>query len=257
MCWSSTGVIVAATEDSWEHTVVPRLMAAGADLSRVYRVDVVTTEGVDTSLSLPNDSVALKRVASEVEAALVILDPLISRLDTRLDTHKDADVRTALEPLVAFAEATSTCVLGLIHVNKSASNDVLTTLMASRAFTAVARAVLFVMLDPQDETETIRLLGQAKNNLGRTDLPTLTFRIVGVRVADSPEGEVWTGKLEWLGQTSQSLREVLDDAGEHGDRTAARQAADWLRDYLNSHGGTCDSAMVKREGKKAGYPWTR
>ena len=26
-------VIVAATEDSWEHTIVPRLMAAGADLN--------------------------------------------------------------------------------------------------------------------------------------------------------------------------------------------------------------------------------
>src|SRR6188474_2019635 len=27
-------VIVAATEDSWEHTIVPRLVAAGADLNR-------------------------------------------------------------------------------------------------------------------------------------------------------------------------------------------------------------------------------
>ena len=27
--------IVVATEDSWEHTIVPRLMAAGADLTYV------------------------------------------------------------------------------------------------------------------------------------------------------------------------------------------------------------------------------
>jgi hypothetical protein len=31
-------VFIAATEDSWSHTIVPRLMAAGADLGRVARV---------------------------------------------------------------------------------------------------------------------------------------------------------------------------------------------------------------------------
>src|SRR5690242_10822264 len=46
-------VIVAASEDSWEHTIVPRLMAAGADLERVFRVDVVTMDAIDTALSLP------------------------------------------------------------------------------------------------------------------------------------------------------------------------------------------------------------
>jgi hypothetical protein len=36
----SKAVLVAASEDSWEHTIVPRLMAAGADLDLVYRVEV-------------------------------------------------------------------------------------------------------------------------------------------------------------------------------------------------------------------------
>jgi hypothetical protein len=31
------GVIYIAVEDSWKFTIVPRLMAAGADLHRVYR----------------------------------------------------------------------------------------------------------------------------------------------------------------------------------------------------------------------------
>ena len=245
-------VIVAATEDSWEHTIVPRLMAADADLARVYRVDVITADPVGTTLSLPRDLLALKRAARDVQAALIILDPLLSRLDTALDTHKDAEVRVALEPLVTLADATRTCVLGLIHVNKSSSNDVLTMLMASRAFPAVARAVLFVMVDPEEET--VRLLGQPKNNLGRTDLPTLRFRIVGVRVADTPEGAVWTGKLEWLGVTDRSIQEAIVAANEQiGDRTATQEAADWLDDYLTSQGGTRDSATIKQQGKQAGY----
>ena len=62
-------------------------------------------------------------------------------------------------------------VVGLIHVNKSGSQDALNSIMGSRAFTAVPRAVLFVATDPDDET--VRLAGEPKNNLGRTDLPTL------------------------------------------------------------------------------------
>ena len=79
----------------------------------------------------------------EVGAALILLDPLMSRLDAKLDTHKDAEVRLALEPLVSIANSTGAAILGLIHLNKSLSTDPLTMLMGSRAFAAVARAVLF------------------------------------------------------------------------------------------------------------------
>jgi hypothetical protein len=246
------GVIVAATEDSWEHTIVPRLMAADADLTRVYRVDVTTIEGTEGSLSLPSDLPEVERLAREVDAVLILLDPLLSRLDAALDTHKDAEVRLALEPLVRTAGATGACVLGLIHVNKGTSGDPLTMLMGSRAFAAVARSVLFVMVDPEDEQK--RLLGTPKNNLGRCDLPTLAFRIVGANVADTPEGPVWTQQVIWLGETHQTIKEAIAAATvQAGDRTATQEAADWLHDYLESQGGTADSATLKEAGRKAGH----
>lgn len=245
-------VIVAATEDSWEHTIVPRLMAAGADLDRVYRVDVTTAEGDLTGLSLPRDLIALEKAVHDVGAALILLDPLMSRLAANLDTHKDAEVRIALEPLTALADRTGSAVLGLIHVNKSSSGDPLTLIMGSRAFAAVARSVLFVMLDPDDEAT--RLLGQEKNNLGRTDLPTLTFRIVGTKVADTDEGPVFTGRVEWTGESAQTIRQALESAGEGADvRSATSEAAGWLEDHLTSQGGTDDSASTKEAGRKAGH----
>jgi len=245
-------VIVAATEDSWEHTIVPRLMAAGADLARVYRADVSTAEGVDTGLSLPRDLDALGRTITEVDAALVLLDPLLSRLDAALDTHKDAEVRLALEPLTALADRVGVAVVGLIHVNKSTSTDPLTALMASRAFAAVARAVLFMMTDPDDES--ILLLGQPKNNLGRTDLPTLTFRIEGAHVADTDEGPVWTSRVRRIGQRAQSIREVLESVGATAEaRSATGEAAGWLEGHLTNQGGTDESASVKEAGRKAGH----
>lgn len=245
-------VIVAATEDSWAHTIVPRLMAADADLDRVYRVDVTTYDGAETSISLPRDLHEIEDAVRQVDAALILLDPLMSRLGAQLDTHKDAEVRLALEPLTALADRTGAAVLGLIHVNKSTSTDPLTMLMGSRAFAAVARAVLFVLLDPDDETT--RLLGQPKNNLGRTDLPSLTFRIESAHVADTDEGPVWTGRVKWIGEREQTIREAIEAAGETAEaRSATSEAAGWLEDHLVSHGGTDDSASIKREGAKAGH----
>jgi len=230
-------------------------MAAGADLDKVFRVDVTTYGGVDTSVSLPRDLLALEEAVLEVGAALILLDPLMSRLDTKLDSHKDAEVRTALEPLTALANRTSASVLGIIHVNKSTSADPLTLVMGSRAFSAVARAVLFVMLDPDDENT--RLLGQPKNNLGRTDLPSLTFGIESAFVTDTDEGPIWTGRVNWTGERDQSIRDALEAAGETADaRSATSEAADWLQDYLTSQGGSDDSATIKVAGSKAGHALT-
>ena len=73
-------VIVAATEDSWSHTIVPRLMAAGADLDLVFRADVTVSDGFDSQLVLPADLGELEASVSEVRAALILFDPLLSRL---------------------------------------------------------------------------------------------------------------------------------------------------------------------------------
>lgn len=246
------GVIIAATEDSWSHTIVPRLMAAGADLTQVFRADAFSAEGVGTTLSIPRDLVALQGAADTAAAALIILDPLLSRLDRALDTHKDAEVRRGLEPLVKLAAAADVCVLGVIHVSKGVSTDPLTLLMGSRAFAAVARSVLFILTDPDDEG--LRLLGQPKNNLGRTDLPTLRFRIVAETVAETDEGPVRTGRIECLGESDRSIAEAIDSAAASvGDRTATRDAADWLRDYLGGVCGTQDAQTIQQEGHQAGH----
>lgn len=247
-------VVVCATEDSWGHTIAPRLLAAGADLDRVYRVDVKTSEGADGGLSLPADLAGLEQQMRAVEAVLLLLDPLMSRLDSALDTHKDSEVRQALEPLTALADRTGATVLGLIHVNKGRTNDPLTSLMGSRAFAAVARSVLYVIADQDDPG--LRLLGLAKNNLGRADLPTLRFRIESHHVTDTDEGPIWTGRLTWAGEDPRSLTAVLEDSHDTSDnRTATTDAGDWLLAHLADNGGTAPSADIKTEGARNGHSY--
>ena len=247
-------VLIVATEDSWAHTIVPRLTAAGADLGRVYRVDMTTSDEADSSLSLPRDLAELESAARTVAAALVLLDPLMSRLGASLDTHKDAEVRLALEPLTAIADRVGFALLGLIHVNKSNSTDPLTTIMGSRAFAAVARAVLFAVRDPDDPTTC--LLGTEKSNLGRVDLPTLTYTITASTVGTDPDDgrPVTAAHLRWTGETERTVRDAAAGSAETGeDRSATKEAGDWLLDYLILEGGTASSADIKRDGLRAGH----
>ncbi len=151
---------------------MPRLMAAGADLDKVLRIDVTTADGVETSLVLPRDMTGLENLIVAENVALVLLDPPMSRLDAGLDSHKDSEVRQALEPLTKIADRTGSAFVGLIHVNKSGSTDPLTGIMGSRAFAAVARSVLYAMTDSDDET--LRHLGLPKNNLGNRICPLWT-----------------------------------------------------------------------------------
>jgi len=245
-------VLVCATEDSWEHTIVPRLMAADADLERIYRVEVVTAMEVHVGLSLPRDLTAMEKSATEVGAAMLLLDPLMSRLGD-LDTHRDAEVRQALEPLAAIADRCGMAVLGVCHHNKSGGSDPLQMVMGSKAFTAVARSVHTVVPDPEDDTDTRRLFGTPKNNLGRTDLPTLSFTIGSHRI-DTDEGTAWTGRLAWGDEHAGSIGDAMRRAAvSDDDKSATTEAVEWLEDLLESKGGRVASAEAKRLGKVAGH----
>jgi hypothetical protein len=247
-------VLVAATEDPWEQTIVPRLIAADADLERVFRVEVMHHE-VHSELILPRDLPQMREAAQQVDAVMLILDPLISRLDGKLDSHKDADVRRALEPLVAAADLINITVLGLIHHNKSGSSDPLQVIMASKAFTAVARSVHTVIYDPDDDSKARRLFGTPKNNLGRSDLPTLSFTIDSFAVPiDDGNDLAWTGRLTWGAESKDSIYDAMERASESGDqKSAATDAQHWLEDYLTLKGGTAESAKIKKAAYATGH----
>lgn len=72
---SRAEVLYVAVEDSWKHALVPRLMAAGADLSKVGRFDVVE-HGDEVILSLPDDNARLEQDIVENEIAMVVVDPI-------------------------------------------------------------------------------------------------------------------------------------------------------------------------------------
>jgi energy-coupling factor transporter ATP-binding protein EcfA2 len=235
-------VIIVATEDDWSFTIVPRLNAAKADLTKVARVE--PTDPDEYGISLPRDIEELSEIAKEYETALILLDPLMSRVDAKLDTHKDSEVRKALEPLVKMAGESGAAVLGIIHVNKSGSSDPLSTLMGSRAFSAVARAVLYVVQDP--ENLDLKVMGQPKNNLGRSDLPDLAYTLKQVTVGEWEGEEITSVQLNWAGdKPSGHIRSLMNT--KNTAKTKTELAAEWLEELLSN--GPLPSQEVKELAK--------
>lgn len=228
----SVGVI--ASEDSWESVILPRLIAAKADLTRVFRIEACTETNAIETVSAPADLVDLARVVSEHDIALLILDPVMSVIHGSLDTHKDREVRQALDPLSRFCSAHDVAVLGLIHVNKSGTADPLNSIMASRAFTAVARSVLYCIVDPECEKEDRYLFGHPKSNLGPKQ-PTIAYRIIQVTleledVEDPRDAVVVTSRVAWDGEDQRSIREAMEGAPkERATGELSHRLLDWLR----------------------------
>lgn len=222
--------IIAATEDSWSRTIVPRLTVAGADLNRVYRVDIMTAEEEGLLISLPRDLPELEQSIAELGAVLLSVDPLMGVIDGRLDTHKDRDVRQALTPLMQLGDRTQCTILGNAHFNKGTGSDPLALVMGSAGFGNVARAVLGFARDPDADEEGTCVISLVKNNLGRLDLPSLTYRIENMNL-ETPKGIAEVGRLVMTGESSRSVADILAAAGV-GTNSKIETAAAWVKNYV-------------------------
>ncbi|MEV6927423.1 AAA family ATPase [Dactylosporangium sp. NPDC051485] len=245
-------VIYAASEDSWAHTIGPRLYAAGADMDLVYRVDIQEETGFD-ALTLPRDCSALAVEIRRLGVALIAADPLLSLIAAGIDTHRDRDLRTALEPLAKMADTTGCAVVGLAHFNKSASPDALNLITGSRAFSAVARAVISIARD-DDAGDGSCVMSQSKNNLGRLDLPSLRYIVESAEVP-TDEGPAYVGRLVFTGESDRSVADILGDNAGTGDadnRTERDAVAKWLIAYLTEQGGEAPWPDVRKAARVEG-----
>jgi hypothetical protein len=248
--------IIIATEDNFATTIVPRLRAAGADLKRVHQVTITLTDADgdhEDVVVLPTDIVALTERVVATNTALMVLDPLMSRLNEKLDSHKDAEVRRALEPIKRMAEVTGTAILGIIHMNKGTDREPLNQIMGSKAFPAVSRCVLAVY--PEPNATNISVLCQIKNNLGPTNtLPLLPYSIQGVTYTSRSGLTIETAKLAWQApDTVRTTQEFLATKPETADtNTKLTSAKEWLEGYLGNSPGR-PSQQVKDDADFKGF----
>ncbi len=241
-------VILCATEDSWEHTIVPRLRAVGADLDRVFHIAVQDENGGVRAISAPGDIRAIERAIKQTSPALMVIDPIMAVIDGKIDTHVQQQVQQGLEPLVNMCGRAMMAVVGLIHVNKSGTTDALNSVMGSKAFTSLPRSVLYCIADPAEDGAY--LLTHEKCNVGPRS-KSLVYRLASVRI-DLPPGEVeegddpfiTTSRVVWGDEDDRKASDVLAEAA--ADKSHGQLRRD-IKHFLDAQTGAVSAADVVAE----------
>ncbi len=193
-------VLFAVAEESVETMLVPRLIAAGANLERVKTV-AWTRKGFADPLRIPDDVPQLERGMEKV--SLLVVDPLLSHLSARTNSYVDHEVKRALQPLVDLAHRTGCTVLGNGHFGKDKTRGAVSAAQGSTAFINTPRLAIGMAYD--DEDPDVRVAEVVKSNIGIAG-EGRNFRVVPV-VVEGVEKPV--PRLEDEGVASKSLNTLL------------------------------------------------
>lgn len=223
--------ILFSAEDKLASVVIPRLQGAGADLSRVFlqRPDDARKKLFSVQHDLDRLEVTLRE---RPETRLLVIDPIGSYLGAEVDSYRDNEVRSTMEPLGLLAEKHGTTILIVMHERKQSTQRAVHKILGSVAFANQARTVWAVAADPNNPAR--RLFLKAKNNLVR-EVNGLAFEIDG----DPPT-------IRWFADAvTETADEVLAETNKA--RLPVDEATAWLKEYLRDGPRSAKYGMAEAE----------
>ena len=237
------GAVLLSAEDDLARTIRPRLDAAGAELDRVAVValrerDGSTRDPVISAADLRAVEVAIR----EVDAVLLVVDPLVAYLPDEVNANRDHDVRRALALLAALGERTGAAVVAIRHLRKASADNPLYRGGGSIGIIGAARAGLLVARDPDDPSGARRVLAVTKSNLGPLP-PSLAFRVEVAPDMAQPQ-------VAWQGGSTHRAADLLAPTAGRGGQSALEEAADFLHELLTD--GPVPVTEVYAEATAAG-----
>jgi hypothetical protein len=232
-------VLWQAAEDDWGSVVVPRLIAAGAVIERVGRLDVDAGFGRRRRLVLPDDEVILSDAIREAGVSLLVLDPYISLAGTNLDVRIEQQARAYLEP-VGHMLANTRCT-GLLtrHIRKGSSGDARDSGLGSVAVGNVARGVIRCDEHPHESGKHV--LSCVAVNHGRKR-STMVYSI--------ESGAAEYPRIRWHGDCALDADAIAEGRGSEADRDEWTEA-DQLLVVLIQNGWT-QVCTILADAERAG-----
>lgn len=225
-------VLMWSGEDDPADTLLPRLIAAGADRSKCYFVQGTRIDGELQAFDPARDMAALEYQARAIGGVkLIVVDPVVSAVAG--DSHKNTEVRRALQPLVDLASRLDAAVLGISHFSKGgAGSDPASRVVGSIAFTAVARVVLVAAKVQSEDGADRRILARGKSNIGPDDGG---FEYLIEQVEALPG--IQASRIAWGKAVEGSARDLLTDPTdreEANNTTNTNEAVELLRAELTT-----------------------
>lgn len=251
----AANVIWFSSEDAPEDTLVPRLVAAGADLDRVHIMGMVKSpDGAARMFNMATDLPALEAKVEEVGGVgLVIIDPMSAHAGVgKINNSSTTDVRGMLSPLTDLAERREFALIGVMHFNKKVDvTNAMLRIADSLAYAAAARHV-YVAVEDADNKDA-RLLVKAKNNLA-PDTYALRYFFGTQQVGYDPalEQPIYAPHVLWdTEHVAITANEAMEAAGGNKRAGAAlREAQDFLLGRLAM--GQLPATEVKEEAEANG-----
>lgn len=202
-------VLMWSGEDDAADTLLPRLIAAGADRSRCYFVNGMRIAGEVQPFDPARDMDALEHAVLDIGGvSLIVVDPVVSAVAG--DSHKNTEVRRALQPLVDLADRLDAAVLGISHFSKGgAGSDPASRVVGSIAFTAVARVVLVAAKVKGEDGDYRHILARGKSNIGPDD-GGFEYEIEQVEALPG----IQASRIAWGKAVEGSARELLAESDE-------------------------------------------
>lgn len=235
----SGGAVILNLEDGLSDTIVPRLKAAGADLSRIAALEgVPIADGKAVRFPTVSDIEALKIACEKVQAKIVVVDPFMAHIPGGINTWNDQEIRSALTPLCKFADEAGVSVLAVRHLNKASGAKALYRGGGSIGIIGAARCAFLIAKDPDDDDG--RILAAVKNNLA--PMPnSLSFRVEGVN---------GTSRIVWGGVSDHKADTLLNIPSSPEEKTAMAEANDFLTDLLTD--GPMEAGGIVKKARAAG-----
>lgn len=239
----AANVFVLGAEDSAEKTTVPRLDAAGADLTRVYLDDAIDVSGErgKRPICFPDDFDAVRAFLIERQIALLLVDPIMAYLSEQVDSASDQAVRRVLHLLKELAEETNCAVVLVRHFNKNAGASAIHRGGGSIGIIGAARVGMMVEKMPGDDAR--RVLAIVKNNLAPPP-PALLYEIV------PSQARPGIGLIHWLGETAYTADELVSPTAR-AEAGKLEEAVAFLRVEL-AGGGLRPQGAILEAAKAAG-----
>jgi hypothetical protein len=242
----ASGAVIVSLEDGIDDTIVPRLMAAKADLSKVRIIKTIRgQDGIDRTPTLPVDLPEIEAAIKDVGARILVIDPLVATLASDTNSFRDQDIRRVLAPVEGFAEANCVAAIVIRHLNKGNNPNPKYRGGGSIGILGASRAG-FLFGDSPDNDGS-KIMAAVKTNLCAKP-PAMRYRLRQCQVTF--EGQIETVALEWQGESSHTAKALLAEAESEEDSNTLAEAKAFLLEALKD--GPQDSKALLREAREAG-----
>jgi len=224
-------VLLLASEDGRDDTLLPRLTTMGADFDRFTCLSAVRmwtfggppNRRQERRIQLPKDLGHVEYLVRSVgDTRLVLIDPLADYC---------SDLRQTTETLGGLSDLADRCGVAVVVIVRPTSR-----LPLNRCYDA-ARCAYRVLLDPTDEQESQRYLAPVRMNFSAEPDP-LPFSI-------NAGGLAWGDPTE----TCPALAVFQEPAAEKV--SVLREVMSWIREMLAP--GDEPVAAIRKQARECGY----